>query len=345
MRSVPEDFTFDVNDDVRIEREKEIIKDIKELDVLLYKRDMVRMIELKDRKINSSRSLLIGIDDIGSNSHGKSTIINNNDDNSANHDMLVSNRTSLVSQLSITSQVAPRYEKKTRYTFTSDSENNNENDIIENIPNDKNTKLRIHTMLTSKKSIWEYRKTKSKLITVYIKILPEGIIRKFDISDEYNIYTLYHIFQSNSKYSFQNHPMIIFPLDTGLYELDPTITLKNENQIANNSGKLFLSRYGVYQNLFNTDENFYRMIGKNDFLVFLYFQQYVPLKAENLIEHYLSTNSGYGSDKDTKNIHKLEVHPIPDNIPPIEKIQSDKLQFYLREIVLRQYKDQQEGSR
>jgi hypothetical protein len=122
--------------------------------------------------------------------------------------------------------------------------------------------------------------------------------------------------------------------------------MQNEYQIANNSGRLCLDRYGIHNNIFeNNGENYYKINGSNDFLVLFYFQSYVALKAENLILHYLVTNSGYDTDIDVNNSsnEKLEVHFIPDNIPPLEKIQNDRLQYYLRDIALRQYKDQQKN--
>jgi hypothetical protein len=119
--------------------------------------------------------------------------------------------------------------------------------------------------------------------------------------------------------------------------------MKNEYQIANNSGKITLDRYGIYNNIFENNLNYYRIYGENDFLVFFYFQSYAALKAESLIEHYLMTNSGYNTNKDENNgNNKLEVHSIPDNIPTLKNIQNDRLQSYLRDIVSRQYKDNTE---
>jgi hypothetical protein len=320
VRSVPEDFEYDVHEDMKIEKEKELLKNKNKLKLLSDKKDMMKMIEMRDRRMNSNSSQPSLI-----------SIINNvkNDNNTVKTLKTVSSKTSKMAPLNVS-------------IISDNTHDENDNDNV--INSNYNKKLSVHTMLTSQKSILESRKANSKLITIYIKVLPEGIIRKFEITNKYSIYTLYHILQSNTKYSYANHPMIVLPFDTGLYELDSTITVQNEYQIANNSGKITLDRYGIYNNIFENNANYYRIYGENDFLVFFYFQSYVALKAENLIEHYLMTNSGYNTGNDSNNDNgnsKLEVHSIPDNIPTLEKIQNDRLQSYLRDIVSRQYKDQQ----
>lgn len=148
------------------------------------------------------------------------------------------------------------------------------------------------------------------------------------------------MFKSHTKLSLSQNPMMVFPTDKGLFELDPTVTEKTEYQIAVNSGRDPLSRYG-----------FRSFHGFSQPIVVLYFQAYVPLKAVNMVKQYLLSNSGYKLKKIVSNDcsrdevryadENLRIHEIPDDIPSSSELKGDIIQGYLLDIVTRQFTTQQ----
>ena len=257
---------------------------------------------------------------------------------------------------------------RTNNTNTTDSDNSlNElnillnNDSIENNPNELKAQPKIHTNLTTFKSIRLYRNNIVKVVTIYIKILPTGKIKKFLVnpySDD--ISRLYEMFLSNSIYgSICKSPMLILPTSNGLYELNNNNILHNNNKLnikndiilPNNDYKLLLSNYNIIQS--------------NSKITLLFYPNYYPITDNYDIlmnTHNINDIDSYEYSCNNNNIKILllsffEKNLVNNNeinqlikslkiystlrIAPPQSLSTDKIQLLLLNIIKIQYKRQQ----
>ena len=191
-------------------------------------------------------------------------------------------------------------------------------------------KLSIHTMLTTGKAIREYRGYRPPPIIVYVKALPEGVIKRLYVEPGDSVFHLYNMFLSHCKLGMATDPMLVIPLDDGFYELDNTVTIPNEYQIADLSAFLPLSRYKFSSEMSRN----HQWQSKGNILILCYFQRYLPLKAINSVRFYMERNSSWTPT------HEFNVYASPDGMPSVATVRDDPVQAQLRDIVIRQFKDQ-----
>jgi hypothetical protein len=184
-------------------------------------------------------------------------------------------------------------------------------------------------MLTTTKAISEYRLYHPPYINVIVKALPEGVIKQLRVTPYDTVFHLYNMFLSHTKLGTSTETMLLFPTNKGLYELDNTIAMQNEYQIADLSGYLPLSRYRFTS---ETNVNCLWQRGGN-VVCLMFFRRYLPLKAINSIRVYMERNSDY------RRKEPFTVFASPDEMPSTDEIREDEVQTCLREIMTRQLKD------
>lgn len=180
VRSKPEDFNFDLPEHRNILKKQVMVAEKKKkIKDSLSK--MSQLVTLNDR-INSTSKLLYDKDSDGEG----------NDENINNNSTYNTTRNSIIEDLRFfpLSATLP-------------------------IPLSLSVQ-RIHTMLTTVKAINEYRSVTPTLLTIYIKVLPEGVIKRVRLYDSDSISHLYLLFHSCTQYGLSDGPMLILANERGM---------------------------------------------------------------------------------------------------------------------------------
>jgi hypothetical protein len=192
---------------------------------------------------------------------------------------------------------------------------NDGNDIAKN-------KFDIHTNLTNFQSVNDYRNIAQKLITVFIKVMPSGYVKKVIVEAKDTIFHVYNNFCSNSKFGTTISPMIILPTDCGFFELHNEMEEESDLLLANKRGMETLENYGF------TD--------KNNSIVLIFSANYKKKYLSILLSKYCFTNLNF----------VLSEHlPIYEELCKIPKsLFNDNVQQQLLAIIADEYHQQQRHS-
>jgi hypothetical protein len=94
----------------------------------------------------------------------------------------------------------------------------------------------MHTDLTTFHALRGYRNHMQSMLTVYIKIIPSGAIKKFVVSPSHTVFDLYNMFNGHSEYGIAHSSMIILPTMEGLFELHRELAIESDVMLADTRG-------------------------------------------------------------------------------------------------------------
>lgn len=180
------------------------------------------------------------------------------------------------------------------------------------------SKLAIHTILTTSKSVREYRNAIQSHFIVYIKVMPVGYIKKVVMERKDSIVTLYHMFASNSKFGSEHGSMILLPTSAGLFELHPELSIESDVYIADKRGRDKL-------------EDFF-LRDKGGEYVLLYLHRYHTAYLPKLLKSFVDANT-------KSSLADLPVYTGVDRIP--NDLRADSVQKYLSALIIDHFRLQQ----
>jgi hypothetical protein len=178
--------------------------------------------------------------------------------------------------------------------------------------------MTLHTNLTTYKSIRAYRNVVQKLMTVFVKLVPTGYVRKFVVDPSDTIFHLYNMYNSHSNYGTAHSSMLLIPTIVGMFELHPELAVESDLLMAVSRGRDTLGDYGLRE--------------RNGTVVMLF----IPNYKKEYVPKYLSTFFEKNTDFSLKT---LPMHDTVEKLPP--SITGDIVQKYLRGLFEVEYAKQQ----
>lgn len=179
--------------------------------------------------------------------------------------------------------------------------------------------LHLHTKLTTMEGIRLWRNIVQVRLTLWIKVMPGGEVRKYGVEADDPMWHLHNMFLSHSEYGNTKGGMLILPTYNGFFELDSVIELENEHVTSKDTGRILLRRYGMKQ--------------RNNTIALLFFPQYKRKYLPSLFKGFYNQNVENLLTKD------LEVYPELYYLP--EDLSQDLVQNDLKLIFDRHFLEQQ----
>eukprot|EP01038_Epipyxis_sp_PR26KG_P005825 gene5825-8032_t len=214
---------------------------------------------------------------------------------------------------------------------TIESSEIDENDSNDASQNQSESIVKIHTNLTTYKSLKMYRTVKQSFITTYVKVMPSGYVRKLYIEAHQTIYQIYHMFRSHSHDGNAHTCMLLLPTSNGYFELHPQIIHESDLLLPDYRGRDPFSRYIYSNNITNPIINKFNKLKnnknynnnnnnnnndisqiKNGKLVLLYFVNYKPLNVASTVSKFFSANTKF--DLSLLPVYSAELQLFPKNI-------------------------------
>jgi hypothetical protein len=183
--------------------------------------------------------------------------------------------------------------------------------------------VQIHTKLTNYVSLKVYRERMMSLVTIYVKVMPGGYIRKFIVDGSWTVNTFYNMFNSHSHCNNGKSQMMVVPTETGLFTMDNQHTSDNEFMLGECSGLVTLDRYGMKQ--------------KSSSICCLFFNRFMKEYAPSTLNSFFDKNCGTDWRPD-----KLPVWDALDKMRYVNNLAKDRVQLLIKSIVTRQFNDQVE---
>jgi hypothetical protein len=173
----------------------------------------------------------------------------------------------------------------------------------------KDEKLKLHTNLTTYRALRNYRNVHQKLLTVFIKVMPTGYIRKVLVDARDTVWHLYNMFNSHSDLGNSHSSMMLLPMRNGLFELHREIVEESDLLRGDYRGRDALKHFGFTQ--------------RSSSIVLLYFAHYNPLYVGSLLWNFFADNTDFQLQK----LQVFEDHPDlePGRLPVHDSL--EHLQF------------------
>lgn len=178
--------------------------------------------------------------------------------------------------------------------------------------------MTLHTNLTTYKSIRAYRNTVQKLLTVFVKLVPTGYVRKFVVDSTDTVFHMYNMYNSHSNYGSAHSSMLLIPTIAGMFELHPELAVENDLLMAVTRGRDTLGDYGLKE--------------RSSTVVMLF----IPNYKKEYVPRYLMTYFEKNTDFVLPHLPTFDsVEHLPRDIP------GDVTQKYLKGILELEYAKQQ----
>ena len=188
----------------------------------------------------------------------------------------------------------------------------------ESYANSAEPTLTLHTNLTTYKSLRDYRNLVQKLLTVYVKLIPTGYIKKFVVDGSDTLYNMYNMYHSHSMYGNAHSSMLLIPTIVGMFELHCQIETETDLLMSLLRGRDKLLHYNLTT--------------RNSSIVMLY----IPNYKREYVPVYLRTFFEKNTDFALPHLPMYDtIEHLPDNII------DDVVQKYLRNIITVDYQAQQ----
>ena len=177
--------------------------------------------------------------------------------------------------------------------------------------------LTTHTRLTTIKGIKNYREA-SRMLTVYVKVMPGGYIKKLGVSADCSTSHLLNMFQSHSVLGTKPNMKLLLPTANGLFLIDNGIEDATEKLIKDATGYDTMERYGIHEN--------------GGSIVIIYFENFLVRTVPFVLQSFFKKNT----------LHKIDLLPVYENLVLLpDSMVEDNIQKYLLEVLERQYRDQE----
>lgn len=178
--------------------------------------------------------------------------------------------------------------------------------------------MTLHTNLTTYKSLRAYRNCVQKLMTVYVKLIPTGYVRKFVVDSTDTIFHMYNMYHSHSNFGTAHSSMLLIPTIVGMFELHKELETESDLLMAIKRGRDTLGDYGLHE--------------RSSTIVMLFVPNYKP----EYVPIYLSTFFEKNTDF---NLHKLPMYDSIERLPA--SLAGDVVQRYLKGLIETEYAKQQ----
>jgi hypothetical protein len=156
-------------------------------------------------------------------------------------------------------------------------------------------KMSIHTNLTTYRALRNYRNVHQKLLTVFVKVMPTGYIRKVLVDAQDSVWHLYNMFNSHSNLGNSHSSMMLLPMRNGLFELHREIVEESDLLRGDYRGRDALRHFGFTQ--------------RSSSVVLLYFAHYNPLYVGSLLWNFFADNTDF-------QLQKLQVFEDRPDLEP-----------------------------
>ena len=177
--------------------------------------------------------------------------------------------------------------------------------------------LVMHTRLSTFTGIANWRE-EAPGITVYVKVMPGGYIKRLGVSNDCTTSHLLNMFQSHSCLGMKKNMKLLVPTSAGIFIIDDHMVEQNEKQIAMNTGYDPLLRYGL-----KTD---------GTSVTIMYFENFLPNTIPFVFQSFIKKNT-------LTTVPLLPLYEALRDLP--DDVAGDDVQQILLEVMERQFRDQE----